>query len=114
MPLIPSLKSSTALGMQDTESGLGDAATSVSSTAAPSSPISRGLALSAEAIVGLLIGILLSLVLTLAVVVIVLCLVKRRQTTATKDKPLHGIGKVRMLFLVRKPFDTLRIHFKVA
>ena len=83
--------------MQDTESGLGDAATSVSGTEAPSSPITGGLDLSAEAIVGLLIGILLSLVLAVAIVVIVLYLVKFRQTMAgraTKDKPLRGIGKV--------------------
>lgn len=91
------LKSSTAVEIQDTESGLGDAATSSPDTEAPSTPISGSLDLSAEGIIGLLVGILLSLVLAVAVVVIVLCLVKRKQTTAggaTKDKPLHGIGKI--------------------
>lgn len=89
------MNSSTATEMQDTESGLDGAAASASGTEAPSSSKSGGL--SAEAIISLLVGILLLLVLVVAIVVVMLYLVKHRQTTAeraTKDKQLHGIGKV--------------------
>ena len=82
--------------MQGTESGLGGVTTSASRTEAPSTSSKSG-GLSAEAIIGLLVGTLLSLVLVVAIVIVVLYLVRRRQTTAgnaTKDKPLHGIGKV--------------------